>query len=148
MADSAPGPLTVAVTGPTGDIGRSLLRALDRSREVKTVNAMARKPFDPQAAGLRKTSYRQGDVLDRDSVDRLVTDADARVLRPDGEAIPGLYACGNASSSVMGNSYAGPGATIGPAMVFGWVAAHHIAAQKDSAQLREDGQAASAASAA
>jgi len=57
----------------------------------------------------------------------LLTDADARVLRPDGEAIPGLYACGNASSSVMGNSYAGPGATIGPAMVFGWVAAHHIA---------------------
>ena len=71
--------LTVAVTGPTGDIGRSLLRALDRSRDVKTVNAMARKPFDPAAAGLRKTIYRQGDVLDRDSVDRLVQDADVVV---------------------------------------------------------------------
>jgi nucleoside-diphosphate-sugar epimerase len=71
--------LTVAVTGPTGDIGRSLLRALDRSREVKTVNAMARRPFDPGAAGLRKTRYRQGDVLDRDSVDRLVADADVVV---------------------------------------------------------------------
>lgn len=82
MPDSEPSrsaPLTVAVTGPTGDIGRSLLRALDRSREVKTVNAMARKPFDPEAAGLRKTHYRQGDVLDRESVDRLVQDADVVV---------------------------------------------------------------------
>ena len=71
--------LTVAVTGPTGDIGRSLLRALDRSRDVKTVNAMARRPFDPEQAGLRKTHYRQGDVLDRESVDRLVADADVVV---------------------------------------------------------------------
>jgi nucleoside-diphosphate-sugar epimerase len=67
------------VTGPTGDIGRSLLRALDRSHEVKVVNAMARRPFDPIQAGLRKTHYRQGDVLDRDSVDRLVADADVVV---------------------------------------------------------------------
>ena len=67
------------MTGPTGDIGRSLLRALDRSREVKAVNAMARRPFDPEAAGLRKTRYRQGDVLDRESVDRLVQDADVVV---------------------------------------------------------------------
>jgi nucleoside-diphosphate-sugar epimerase len=67
------------VTGPTGDIGRSLLRALDRSRDVKAVNAMARRPFDPEEAGLRKTHYRQGDVLDRESVDRLVQDADVVV---------------------------------------------------------------------
>jgi 3-oxosteroid 1-dehydrogenase len=58
----------------------------------------------------------------------MLTDEDARVLRDDGSVIPGLYAAGNASSSVMGNDYAGPGATIGPAMAFGWVAAHHIAA--------------------
>ena len=55
------------------------MRALDRARDVETVNAMARKPFDPEAAGLRKTRYRQGDVLDRDSVDRLVQDADVVV---------------------------------------------------------------------
>ena len=79
MPDSEHAKLTVAVTGPTGDIGRSLLRALDKSRDVETVNAMARKPFDPEAAGLRKTRYRQGDVLDRDSVDRLVQDADVVV---------------------------------------------------------------------
>lgn len=79
MPASAGSSLTVAVTGPTGDIGRSLLRALDRSRDIKAVNAMARRPFHPEEAGLRKTRYRQGDVLDRESVDRLVQDADVVV---------------------------------------------------------------------
>ncbi|WP_186629602.1 3-oxosteroid 1-dehydrogenase [Rhodococcus sp. BP22] len=52
----------------------------------------------------------------------LVTDADARVLREDGSVIDGLYAIGNASAPVMGHTYAGPGATIGPAMTFGYLA--------------------------
>jgi UDP-glucose 4-epimerase len=71
--------LTVAITGPTGDIGRSLLRALDRSREIDRVLAMARRPFDPAAAGLKKTEYRQGDVLDRDALDNLLAGADVVV---------------------------------------------------------------------
>jgi 3-oxosteroid 1-dehydrogenase len=57
----------------------------------------------------------------------LLTDEDARVLRADGSVIEGLYACGNVSSSVMGTKYAGPGATLGPAMTFGYLAALHIA---------------------
>lgn len=60
----------------------------------------------------------------------LVTDERARVLRPDGSVIPGLYAAGNTSAAVMGYTYAGPGATIGPAMVFGYLAAEHIALAK------------------
>jgi succinate dehydrogenase/fumarate reductase flavoprotein subunit len=56
----------------------------------------------------------------------MLTDEDGRVLREDGSAIGGLYAVGNNSAAVMGHSYAGPGATLGPAMTFGWVAAHHI----------------------
>ncbi|GAA3183841.1 hypothetical protein GCM10020255_079260 [Rhodococcus baikonurensis] len=44
-------------------------------------------------------------------------------LRADGSVIDGLYAAGNTSSPVMGHTYAGPGATIGPAMVFGYLAA-------------------------
>src|SRR3712207_7393055 len=39
----------------------------------------------------------------------LRTDARARVLRPDGSAIAGLYAAGNTSGAVMGHSYAGAG---------------------------------------
>jgi 3-oxosteroid 1-dehydrogenase len=54
-------------------------------------------------------------------------DEHARVLRPDGSPIGGLYATGNCSGAVMGHQYAGPGATIGPAMVFGFIAAQHIA---------------------
>jgi 3-oxosteroid 1-dehydrogenase len=58
----------------------------------------------------------------------LRSDEHARVLRADGSAIPGLYAAGNTSALVMGRSYAGPGATIGPAMTFGYLAALDVAA--------------------
>jgi succinate dehydrogenase/fumarate reductase flavoprotein subunit len=58
----------------------------------------------------------------------LRTDEFARVLRDDDTVVPGLYAVGNTSAPVMGRSYAGAGATIGPAMTFGFVAANHIAA--------------------
>ena len=57
----------------------------------------------------------------------LVCDERSRVLREDGSVIEGLYATGNASASVMANEYAGPGATIGPAIVFGYVAARDAA---------------------
>jgi 3-oxosteroid 1-dehydrogenase len=57
----------------------------------------------------------------------LLTDEYARVLREDGHPIPGLYAAGNTSAAVMGPSYPGAGSTIGPAMTFGYVAAHHLA---------------------
>ena len=57
----------------------------------------------------------------------LRTDERARVLREHGTPIPGLYAAGNASASVMGHSYAGAGATIGPAMTFGYIAALDLA---------------------
>jgi 3-oxosteroid 1-dehydrogenase len=57
----------------------------------------------------------------------LVTDEHARVLRGDGTPISGLYAAGNVSAAVMGRTYAGPGATIGPAIVFGYLAAQDIA---------------------
>lgn len=39
-----------------------------------------------------------------------------------GTAIPGLYACGNDMASVMEGAYPGPGITLGPALVFGWIA--------------------------
>lgn len=53
----------------------------------------------------------------------LKTDAKARVLKDSGEPIPGLYATGNCSASVMGHSYPGAGSTIGPLRTFGYVAA-------------------------
>jgi 3-oxosteroid 1-dehydrogenase len=55
----------------------------------------------------------------------LVTDEHARVLAEDGEAVPGLYATGNITSTVMGRTYLGAGGSIGNTMVFGFAAAEH-----------------------
>ena len=74
-----PAQLTVAVTGPTGEIGQAVLAALERSPEVERILGMARRPFDPGERGLRKVSYRRGDVLDIEAVSALVDDADVVV---------------------------------------------------------------------
>lgn len=71
--------LKVTVTGPTGDIGMATLRELDASPAVAEVTGMARRPFDPAAHGLKKVTYVQGDVLDRDAVDATVAGADVVV---------------------------------------------------------------------
>ena len=55
------------------------------------------------------------------------TGGNGEVLDRDGKAIAGLYACGNDMNSVMGGSYPGPGITLGPALVFGYLAAMHLA---------------------
>ncbi len=71
--------LTVAVTGPTGEIGKPLLGALERAQGVGRVVGMARRPFDPAAHGWKKVSYRRGDILDRDAVEELVAEVDVVV---------------------------------------------------------------------
>ena len=58
----------------------------------------------------------------------LLTDERGRVLREEGGVIEGLYAVGNCSAAVMGRTYAGPGATLGPAMTFAYLASKDIAA--------------------
>jgi 3-oxosteroid 1-dehydrogenase len=55
----------------------------------------------------------------------VITDVDARVLREDGSPIAGLYATGVSTASVMGRSYPGAGASVGPSFTWGFVAAHH-----------------------
>ncbi len=71
--------LTVAVTGPTGEVGQAVVTALERSREVARVLGMARREFDPAERGWKKVSYRRGDVLDRDAVSDLFKGADVVV---------------------------------------------------------------------
>ncbi|WDT93419.1 NAD-dependent epimerase/dehydratase family protein [Thermoleophilum album] len=71
--------LAVAVTGPTGDLGRALVPALLRSRRIARVVGMARRPFDPKSAGWQRFEYLQGDVADRDAVRELVRGADVVV---------------------------------------------------------------------
>ncbi|HSS11808.1 MAG TPA: FAD-binding protein, partial [Acidimicrobiales bacterium] len=48
------------------------------------------------------------------------TDEQGRVLRPDGSVIEGLFAAGNVAASPFGTATAAGGATLGPALVFGW----------------------------
>ena len=79
MAKSEPDGLTVAVTGPTGEIGRAYMRLLARTPGIKRVVGMARRPFDAAASGWKRAEYLQGDVLDRDAVARLVDGADVVV---------------------------------------------------------------------
>lgn len=59
----------------------------------------------------------------------LVTDEYARVLREDNTVIEGLYGAGNNTASVMGHTYPGPGASIAPAGVFGYIGALHASQQ-------------------
>ncbi|WP_027502444.1 FAD-binding protein [Rhodococcus sp. UNC363MFTsu5.1] len=60
----------------------------------------------------------------------LVHNEHGQVLRGTGEIIERLYATGNTAAAVMGNDYAGAGATIGPAMVFGYIGARHAACRR------------------
>jgi 3-oxosteroid 1-dehydrogenase len=62
---------------------------------------------------------------DLDTKGGLACDEHGRVLNETGQAIPGLYAAGNTSAAVMGDTYPGAGATIGSAMTFAYIAARH-----------------------
>jgi UDP-glucose 4-epimerase len=71
--------LAVAVTGPTGEIGKPLMSELERRPEVGSVVGMARRPFDPAEEGWEKVSYRRGDILDRGALAALFDGADVAV---------------------------------------------------------------------
>jgi succinate dehydrogenase/fumarate reductase flavoprotein subunit len=66
----------------------------------------------------------------------LRTNVDGQVLDTSGAAIPGLYACGNDMSSIMRGFYPGPGITLGPAIVFAYRVAKHVATAAASAEQR------------
>jgi nucleoside-diphosphate-sugar epimerase len=72
-------PLNVAVTGPTGEIGKPLMSELERRSDVETVLGMARSPFDPAEEGWEKVTYRRGDILDRGALAALFDGADVAV---------------------------------------------------------------------
>ena len=55
----------------------------------------------------------------------LQTNAHAQVLNAQGGVIEGLYALGNDMNSIMGGVYPAPGITIGPGLVFAYLATQH-----------------------
>jgi 3-oxosteroid 1-dehydrogenase len=98
-------------------------RAYDRwlgdsyNKPSETLGAIAEAPF-------YAVPVVPGDVSTYGGV---VTDMHARVLREDGSVIPGLYATGVSTASVMGRAYPGAGCSVGPSFVWGYVAARHAA---------------------
>jgi succinate dehydrogenase/fumarate reductase flavoprotein subunit len=56
----------------------------------------------------------------------LAVDARCRVLDAAGSPIAGLYAAGNDATSMMGGSNISPGSTLGPALIFGYMAAQDL----------------------
>lgn len=112
-----------AATGRDEDFGRGD-SAYDRDaysdprvRPNPNLGAVSRPPF-------YAVEVWPGDVGTKGG---LLTDARARVLREDGSVIGGLYAAGNTAASVMGSTFPAPGATIGAAMTFGYLAGRDAA---------------------
>jgi 3-oxosteroid 1-dehydrogenase len=57
----------------------------------------------------------------------------------DGEPIEGLYAAGNAMAALaMGMTYGGAGGTLGPAIVWGFLAGQHAASHSEGVQPIKD----------
>jgi 3-oxosteroid 1-dehydrogenase len=98
-----------------------------------TLGAIAKPPFYAMRIDIGDIGTKGG----------LKTDANANVLGKDGQPIPGLYAAGNVSASITYDSYPGAGATLGPAMTFGYLAAQDIAqhAASDAAPTPRTGEA-------
>jgi 3-oxosteroid 1-dehydrogenase len=87
-----------------------------RDGAAKTLGALEQGPY-------HAVQIYPGDVS---TFGGLVTDEHARVLRPDGSVIAGLYATGTSTASVMGRDSPGAGASIGPSFTWGYVAAQHV----------------------
>lgn len=71
-----------------------------------------------------------GTTFDTDSGPR--TGTSGEVLGADAP-IPGLYAAGNCASGVFGEGYPGGGSTIGPGVVYGFLAGTHAAGRAEKA---------------
>ena len=94
---------------------------------------------NPSLGPLRRAPFYAVQVVPSDigTCGGLVTDADARVIGDDDRPIPGLYATGNITATVMGRHYLGAGASIANTMVFGYRAARH-ATTRHSPRARSD----------
>jgi 3-oxosteroid 1-dehydrogenase len=120
-------------TGVDADFGRGG-RAFDRAHGDPTIKPNPNLGAIEQAPFYAVAMY-PGDV---GTAGGIVTDEHARVVRPDGTVIAGLYATGNATASVMGRTYPGAGASIGASFVFGLIAVEHAlsAVSSPPSQLR------------
>jgi succinate dehydrogenase/fumarate reductase flavoprotein subunit len=128
---------------------------------ITAFNEGARRGEDPQfGKGSKAYNRYQGDTLNRPNpcvaalehgpfyaiklvvgdlgtFAGLAADEHARVLDSQRRPIPGLYAVGNDSISVMGGNYPGAGITLGPALTFGYIAGCHLASGQSEQETSE-----------
>ncbi|MBV1789755.1 FAD-dependent oxidoreductase [Marinobacterium sp. D7] len=67
-----------------------------------------------------------------------MADENAQLVTSNGTPIEGIYAAGNDLNSIMGGTYPGPGITIGPGIVFGYLAARHAVARSRNALVESE----------
>lgn len=92
------------------------------------------KDGNPALARIDKGPFFAIDIIPGDvsTYGGALIDARARVIKADGTPVPGLYACGVSTASIMGGVYPGAGASVGPSMTFGYIAAKHAAGVDNS----------------
>lgn len=111
-----------AVAGQDPDHGKG-------EAEVDRFNGDARQWPNPCIGSIHSAPFCALEVWPADAAASrgLATDEAGAVLDPAGTPIPGLYACGNDMASIMGGQYPGPGITLGPALVFGYIIGRGLA---------------------
>ena len=90
---------------------------------------------NPCVAAIKRAPYFAVpvEVGDLAAAGGLTTDNSSRAMDESGRVIPGLYACGSDTKSIMEGNYPGPGITLGPAIAFGFLAAMDIVNSKEDA---------------
>jgi 3-oxosteroid 1-dehydrogenase len=104
-------------------------RGCDRAYQSYLGDTLAPRGPGATLGRIEKGPFYAVDVVpgDVDTYGGVMTDCEARVLKADGTPFGNLYACGITTASPMGDVYPGAGASIGPSMTFGWIAARHAA---------------------
>src|SRR5207253_8125773 len=95
------------------------------SNEGKMGKGPIEKGVNPGLIAITKPPYHAAAfaVSDLGTKGGLKTDEKARVLRPDGTVIAGLYAAGNTMAAVSGETYPAGGNPVGSSAVFSYLAA-------------------------
>ncbi len=121
---------TMAMTGSDDDFGKGETPYNRIQGDAATTRSQGLA--NPCMAPLRRGPFYAVKVLPGSlgTFAGLKANANAQVLNASGQAIAGLYAGGNDMNSMMGGHYPSGGITLGPAMTFGFIAAHHAAGRE------------------
>jgi 3-oxosteroid 1-dehydrogenase len=113
-----------AVSGRDPQFGRG------ESQYNKVLGDPGNKP-NPSVGPIDKGPFYATEIYPGDvgTTGGVITNEHAQVLDPEDRPIPGLYATGNMSATVVGRTYPGAGASIANTTVFGYIAAQHAGAQ-------------------